>query len=92
MLINQQNLLANHKNFYILYLMNIQYVEPDRNVFLIQKIEEMWDQNKLLFLCGFTIIVAVVIAIIIVVVLFLVRPSLPHEQIKFGPWIHPLSD
>lgn len=71
--------------------MNIQYVEPDRNVFLIQKIEEMWDNNKLLFMCGFMGIVGVVIAIIIVVVLFLVRPSLPHEQVSFGSWMHPLS-
>lgn len=72
--------------------MNIQYVEPDRNVFLIQKIEDMWDHNKPLFLFGFFLIAAVVIGIIIVVVLFLVRPSLPHEQVTFGSWIHPLSD
>lgn len=55
--------------------------EPDKNLFLANKLEEMWGSNKCLFICGLTIVCMVVVGIIVGVVVLVVAPALPQTAL-----------
>ena len=52
--------------------------EPDKDLFLVNKLEEMWGNNKCLFIFGLTMVCMVVVGIIVGVVVLVVAPALPQ--------------
>lgn len=62
--------------------MQIQVAEPDRNTFLLEKLEEMWRNHPCCFVLALIVVVAIIVGIIFVVVFFVVTPSLPTARVK----------
>ena len=64
--------------------MRFEVAEPDPNTFLLLKLEEIWRDNKILFILGMFAVVMVIVGIIIGVVTFMVTPSLPTARVSEG--------
>lgn len=64
--------------------MRFDVAEPDPNTFLLVKLEEIWRDNKILFIAGICLVVLVIVGIIVGVVTFMVTPSLPTARVSPG--------